>query len=73
MKIFDYFRKISSMPVEEIKKFIKEREPNEFNLLDVRQPKEYEKGHIPGAQLIPLSQIDARVHEIDPKKPTVVY
>jgi len=73
MKIFDYFKKVSSMSVEEIKKFMKEKEPDEFNLLDVRQPREYEKGHIPGAHLIPVSQINARIHEIDPEKPTVVY
>ena len=73
MKIFDYFRKVSSMSVEETRQFIKERESNEFNLLDVRQPREYEKGHIPGAALIPVSQIDGKIHAIDPKKPTIVY
>ena len=73
MKIFDYFKKVSSMSVEETRQFIKERKPNEFNLLDVRQPREYEKGHIPGAALIPVSQIDGQIHAIDPKKPTIVY
>ena len=73
MKIFDYFKKVSSMSVEETRQFIKEREPNEFNLLDVRQPREYEKKHIPGAALIPVSQIDDQIHAIDPKKPTIVY
>ena len=35
-------------------------------LLDVRQPEEYtgELGHVPGAVLIPLPGLAARVHEI---------
>ena len=73
MKILSYFKKIPSLSAEEIRKLIKEKQPDEFNLIDVRQPKEYEAGHIPGAQLIPIGQIDQRFREIEKEKLTFVY
>ncbi len=33
-------------------------------LVDVREPWEYQKGHIPGAQLIPVSSVFARREEL---------
>jgi rhodanese-related sulfurtransferase len=33
-------------------------------VVDVRQPDEYEEGHVPGAVLIPLDQIPDRVGEL---------
>ena len=42
-------------------------------LLDVRQPKEYEQHHLPGAKLIPLPELENALTRIDPEKPTVVY
>ncbi len=33
-------------------------------LLDVRQPEEFRAGHIPGARLIPLNQLRARMDEL---------
>jgi rhodanese-related sulfurtransferase len=47
--------------------------PDEITILDVRQPSEYEGGHLPGAKLIPLPDLTERLNEIDPKKPTMVY
>ncbi len=40
-------------------------------LLDVREPVEYQRGHIPGAKLIPLGQLGNRLKEI-PKEREVV-
>jgi sulfur-carrier protein adenylyltransferase/sulfurtransferase len=36
-----------------------------FELLDVREPHEYEIVRIPGAVLFPLSELPARLHELD--------
>jgi rhodanese-related sulfurtransferase len=33
-------------------------------VLDVRQPDEYEEGHVPGAVLIPLGEVPDRVAEV---------
>lgn len=73
MGISDYFKPVSSWSAEEVRTFLKEREPAKYNLVDVRQPKEYEQGHLPGAQLIPLGDLPNRLKELDPNKPTIAY
>ena len=73
MGISDYFKPVSSWSVEEVRTFLNEKGPEKYNLVDVRQPKEYEQGHLPGAQLIPLGELANRVRELDPNKPTIAY
>lgn len=73
MGILNYFKPVSAMTAEEVREFLKERSPEEYNLIDVRQPGEYGKEHIPGAQLIPLGELRERIREIDPSKPTITY
>jgi rhodanese-related sulfurtransferase len=34
------------------------------NIVDVREPDEYEEGHVPGAQLIPLQEVPERIDEL---------
>ena len=41
-------------------------------LVDVRQPEEYEAGHVPGAKLIPLADVVARTGEIPAEGPVYV-
>jgi rhodanese-related sulfurtransferase len=73
MGISDYFKPVSSWSAEEVRTFLNEKDPEKYNLVDVRQPKEYEQGHLPGAQLIPLGELANRVRELDPNKPTIAY
>jgi rhodanese-related sulfurtransferase len=40
-------------------------------LLDVREPWEYERARIAGAELVPMGQVAARLDEIDPARPIV--
>ncbi|KAA9026268.1 rhodanese-like domain-containing protein [Niallia endozanthoxylica] len=42
-------------------------------LIDVREPNEYEAGHILGARNIPLSQLKMRMKELRPDKPVYLY
>ncbi|MDH7568905.1 MAG: molybdopterin-synthase adenylyltransferase MoeB [Armatimonadota bacterium] len=42
-------------------------------LVDVREPVEFAMGHLPGALHIPLSQLRARVDELDPAAEVVLY
>lgn len=44
---------------------------NPVFLLDVRTPGEYDSGHIPGAVLIPVQELESRLSEV-PKEGTVV-
>jgi adenylyltransferase/sulfurtransferase len=45
---------------------------DDIQLIDVRQPDEFAFARIDGAKLIPLGEIIARMHEIDPTRETVV-
>jgi len=73
MGIADYFKPVMSMSAEEVREFLKDKNPDEYNLIDVRQPKEYERGHIPGARLIPVGELSDHIQELDPDKPTITY
>lgn len=42
-------------------------------LIDVREPNEFENGHILGARNIPLSQMKMRLKELRPDKPVYLY
>ena len=41
-------------------------------ILDVRQPEEWNEGHIPDATLIPLDQLPSRINEVPKDQPVVV-
>jgi rhodanese-related sulfurtransferase len=73
MGVLDYFKSIPTMNAEEVRRFLAEKHPDEYNLIDVRQPGEYAADHIPGANLIPMSELQDRLSEIDPEKPTIAY
>jgi len=42
-------------------------------VVDVRPPDEFETGHLPGAVNIPLSELEARLGELDPDDDIVAY
>lgn len=49
------------------------RDVGTLQVVDVRNPGETADGTIPGAATIPLPQLEARMGELDPARPTVVY
>lgn len=73
MSILDYFKPVSTWSAEKIRLFLKEKAPQDYNLVDVRTPREYEQGHLPGARLIPVGELAERLSELDPNKTTIVY
>jgi rhodanese-related sulfurtransferase len=73
MSILDYFKPVSTWSPDKVRQFLKEKNPEDYNLIDVRTPKEYKGGHLPGARLISVGEIANRLSEIDPGKPTIVY
>ena len=73
MRWKQYFTPVQSMDPEAAKAFMAGKAQDEFTLLDVRQPREYEKKHIPGAKLIPVGELDQRLDEMDPGKPVLTY
>ncbi|MEW6671788.1 MAG: rhodanese-like domain-containing protein [Thermodesulfobacteriota bacterium] len=73
MRWKQFFTPVQSVDAEEARKYMADHPHDAFTILDVRQPGEYEIGHIPGAKLIPLPDLTERLSEIDPRKPAIVY
>ena len=73
MRWKQFLTPVKSLDVAQAREYVQKKPPDELTLLDVRQPNEYEAGHIPGARLIPLPDILSRLDEIDSNKTTVVY
>ncbi len=67
------FTPTEAMDADKARKYMEEHQEGAYTLLDVRQPWEYEEDHIPGAKLVPLSDLKEGTQKLDPKKPTLVY
>jgi len=73
MELKKLFTPVSSMDADEARDYMAAHREDDYTLLDVRQPGEYEESHLPGARLIPLPQLPNAYGELDPEKPTVVH
>lgn len=73
MAIIDYFKPVETMTAGEMREFLNTHTPDEYNLVDVRQPGEYQREHLPGARLMPMAELPERLRELDPTKPTITY
>lgn len=73
MGLADYFKPVDTMTADEVRVFLQDHRPGDYNLVDVRQPKEYARAHLPGAVLIPVAELPDRLAELDPEKPTIAY
>lgn len=73
MNIFNLFKRAPSISPAEARTYVEQRRLSEYRLLDVRQPVEYEQGHLPGALLIPLSDLQGSLGHIDQDKTVIVY
>ena len=73
MRWKQFFTPVNSINTEEARKLLAENPATELTILDVRQPREYEAGHLPGAKLIPTPELMGRLDEIERDKPVLVY
>ncbi|HMK43028.1 MAG TPA: rhodanese-like domain-containing protein [Dissulfurispiraceae bacterium] len=73
MSIFDFFQRVPEISAEEVRRCIEQCRPDAYVLLDVRQPAEYEADHLPGAINIPISELQAHLHELPLNKKILVY
>lgn len=73
MRWKQFFTPVKSLDALKARKFMENLAADQYNLVDVRQPGEYQTSHIPGAQLIPLAELSERIGDIDWDKPTILY
>jgi rhodanese-related sulfurtransferase/rubrerythrin len=66
-------RNVIDIYPDELEEFRTKTRERNYLLVDVRQPAEYAEGHIPGAQLIPLPEIESRLQELEPDKNLILY
>jgi rhodanese-related sulfurtransferase len=65
--------KLKILYPDEAKEFINSREEGSYTLLDVRQPTEFEEGHLPGAMLVPLPELVDTLKNLNRDGTFVVY
>nr|QNO48719.1 thiosulfate sulfurtransferase GlpE [Methanosarcinales archaeon ANME-2c ERB4] len=73
MKLNCSIDEIKRLTSQEVKELLDNDALGAFQLLDVRQPREYEAGHIPGAKLIPLGELEYRYGELDKDMGLISY
>ena len=73
MKLNCSIDEIKRLTSREAKKILDKDTESKFQLLDVRQPREYAAGHIPGAKLIPLGELEYRYGELDKDRGIILY
>jgi len=73
MKWKQFLNQVKPMGPDEAKAYMNRQREGDYTLLDVREPGEYKTAHIPGAKLIPLSELPDRMGELEPKKPLITY
>lgn len=67
------FVPVKKMNAEQAKEYMVKHQSGQYQLLDVRQPKEYESEHLPGAIFIPLRELPSRLDELQREKPVIAY
>ncbi len=73
MKMTCAVDEITGLTASEVKIILDKDKAGQYLLVDVRQPEEYESGHIPGAIHIPLGELEARQAELDRNKKIITY
>jgi len=71
MRLSDIFNRVDVIEPVEAQQLISD--DNSAILLDVREPREYEEEHIPGAVLMPMSSLPDKMKELDPSRTIVTY
>jgi len=62
---------VNDISVEEVYQIISSNQ--DYIILDVRTPDEFKEGHIEGAILIPVLELDNRLGELPKDKPIITY
>ena len=64
---------IVGLTPEELRQFIQQHHERTYSLIDVRQPGEYEYGHIPGALLMPLPKLVQSMENLPRDRELIFY
>ena len=62
-----------TLTAEEFDAYLKNHPVKDYLLIDVRQESEYEIGHIPGAKLMPLAEVEGRLFSLPADQDLIFY
>jgi rhodanese-related sulfurtransferase/rubrerythrin len=62
-----------NLTAEELRKYRETQPEKRYLLIDVRQPSEYEQGHIPGARLMPLPEVESGLFSLPSDRDLIFY
>ncbi len=63
----------TNLSADELRAYLQNNREEDYLLVDVRQPREYSQGHIPGARLLPLGELSARLSELPLDRDIIFY
>jgi rhodanese-related sulfurtransferase len=63
----------TNLSADELRTYLQNNREEDYLLVDVRQPREYSQGHIPGARLLPLGELSARLGELPRDRDVIFY
>ncbi len=66
-------KKYRDINADQLRAYMGEHQEREYQLIDVRQPKEYGEAHIAGAILLPLGELSARLGELPRDRDIIFY
>lgn len=64
---------VQDISAEDLKAYMAEHKEGSYLLVDVREPKEYVRAHIPGSVLLPLKEVEAGITDFDLEKDIIFY
>jgi rhodanese-related sulfurtransferase/rubrerythrin len=62
-----------TLTAAEFKEYMRTHKEKTYLVIDVRQASEYEDGHIPGAKLMPLTEVETRLFTLPPDRDLIFY
>lgn len=71
MRWRQFFTPVQSISAEEAREMVETED--DLQILDVRQPNEYKAGHLPGARLAPVGDLNEHLGGLDRDQPVLVY
>ena len=63
----------TNINADQLRSYMEQHHERDYVLVDVRQGKEYVQGHIAGADLIPLAELQARMIELPRDRDIIFY
>jgi rhodanese-related sulfurtransferase/rubrerythrin len=69
----EHNRGFEELTPEQLRTYMEKHREGDYLLIDVRQPAEYTEGHIPGANLLPLMELESKLFELPEDRDMVFY